>query len=495
MNLPMSIKKSCHLIILLAFALPALLSGCNKKSEDIEEKYTPASNVAVTAFSLKANSTVAPKLDSVYFAIDLRAGIIFNADSLPAGTDVSALVPVITYPSSITGATITTVDGNYDYMASPGTELNFTEPATLKLTSQDGSTSASYTIKVNVHQQNPAQFLWSEQSLTRLPGAASDPAKQKTLTFGTKTLCYVQTQSGEILLSATDTANPDSWTTETLNMNFTPELRTLTASSDRLYILGTDGELFSSADGRIWSDCNQKWECITGAYLQSITGIRNQNGQRIHTAWPAGTLPESVADPEFPVSGFTNAGSVTTEWSPWPTIFVYGGCKSDGSLSDAAWAFDGESWTTISSGKTLKVTDAMLIPYWLSRPTSTMWLTDDRDAWLLVGGTLEDGEPNRKVWYSFDNGITWFEGAETMDMPGRIPGLAGADAIVHLQSRSASAEEWRKAPRRLNTVVEGTTILWECPEIYIFGGNTPGGLTYNTVWRTVLARFTFTPII
>ncbi|MDE7409414.1 MAG: hypothetical protein K2N09_05265, partial [Muribaculaceae bacterium] len=60
----------------------------------------PGSSVAVTKFSLKSKKGSNVKLDSVFFSIDLNRGVIFNADSLPVGTDVTKLVPVIGYVTS-----------------------------------------------------------------------------------------------------------------------------------------------------------------------------------------------------------------------------------------------------------------------------------------------------------------------------------------------------------------------------------------------------------
>lgn len=49
--------------------------------------------MAVTAFSLNDNKKVLDSLSNVFFSIDLVSANIFNADSLPYGTNVSRLVP------------------------------------------------------------------------------------------------------------------------------------------------------------------------------------------------------------------------------------------------------------------------------------------------------------------------------------------------------------------------------------------------------------------
>ena len=79
-----------------------------------------------------------------------------------------------------------------------------------------------------------------------------------------------------------------------------------------------------------------------------------------------------------------------------------------------------------------------------------------------------------------------------MSLPAGIPGI-GTDAVVWIKRLSVSATAWQS---RLNTSLEGSTILWDCPEIYFFGGTeTPGAPLSDTVWRGVLTRFTFVPLI
>ena len=80
----------------LIIAAVATLGACN--SSDEEETLEPevSSSTLVKSFSLVANSKVLPNLDKVFFSIDLNTARIFNADSMPYGTDISHLVTSIT---------------------------------------------------------------------------------------------------------------------------------------------------------------------------------------------------------------------------------------------------------------------------------------------------------------------------------------------------------------------------------------------------------------
>ena len=43
--------------------------------------------------------------------------------------------------------------------------------------------------------------------------------------------------------------------------------------------------------------------------------------------------------------------------------------------------------------------------------------------------------------------------------------------------------------------IDGYNVKWECPYIYLMGGEDAEGMLYNTIWKGVLNRLTFVPII
>lgn len=66
--------------------------ACN---EDSDAPTILNGGAAVTSFSLSENNNILSNLDSVYFSIDLDKARIYNADSLPYGTRINKLIPVI----------------------------------------------------------------------------------------------------------------------------------------------------------------------------------------------------------------------------------------------------------------------------------------------------------------------------------------------------------------------------------------------------------------
>ncbi len=122
---------------------------------------------------------------------------------------------------------------------------------------------------------------------------------------------------------------------------------------------------------------------------------------------------------------------------------------------------------------------------------------------VCIRGRLKDNEYNRTLYYSLDNGVSWKRASELMQLPGYIPDLYAADGLVLSSKMSADLSDiWQhmpsKSPARWLTPaydVEGDKITWDCPYIYLIGGQLPNGSLSSQIWRGVLTRLTFTPLI
>lgn len=143
------------------------LSGisCNSTEDDVIS-YTVSESVRVSGFSLAANDSVLAHLDTIFFTIDLNKGQIYNADSLPVGTDVSALIANISF-DNVAQAKIYMDKGDpakndtIDYIANPTDSIDFTSKVSLEVTAQNGTTVKWYSVKVNVHQIDPDSLYWN----------------------------------------------------------------------------------------------------------------------------------------------------------------------------------------------------------------------------------------------------------------------------------------------------------------------------------------------
>ena len=488
--------------------LMGTLSSCNKKTETEEEVYMPASSVVVNSFSVKGKTDSKSKVrvDSVFFSIDLNHGVIFNADSLPVGTDVTRLVPVISYASSASAVTITQTGGKYtgeiDYKKNPSDSVDFSGKVVLKITAEDEKTTRSYDIKVNVHKMVPDSLTWDRLAVTPMPSRMGAPKQQKTVGYRDTSYTLLKEADDSYTLAVAIDLLSGDWSKQTPSFDFVPDVRTLNATKDQLYLLDTAGTLHTSADGLTWDNTGATWTNIIGAYDDVMLGLRSEGGSLVHTCWPAdaGYSEIPVID-GFPVSDYSEFVQFSNRWTTLPIGFLAGGRVADGSFSDKVWGFDGDHWAVLSDGMLPALAGATIVPYYVYRKTSSSFVQTEFSVWLLIGGLCEGGEFNRTVYASYDNGVNWYAVDTSMQLPDHFPSLWNLDGIVAEWPKQASlTDNWTSTASRglpgmarLKYEVEDYEVYWDCPYIYIFGGETERGNLNDEIWRGVLNRLTFMP--
>lgn len=484
----------------------ACLGSCNSDSKESDNVYVPSSSVAVTAFTLKADKDVVSGLDSVFFSIDLNAGVIANPDSLPVGTRVDKLVPAITYPSTVTSAVITmtggsTRTGEVDYRSNPTDSIDFTGRVTLRLKAEDGQAERTYLLKVNVHKSTPDTLAWERIDLAGLPSRLGAPRAQSTVKYRDLALSIIEESDGSMTLAKSAAPAEGNWTKTSPSLPQGARIETLTATDDALYMLGAAGELYTSADGARWSDTGVRWASITGGYGTALLGIRATASGAVHTSWPASAgIAESPVEAAFPVEGTTTFGLFKSKWAAHPSGFFTGGRMADGTVSNATWAFDGLRWAVITENPAPALTDACMVPYYAFNGKELTRYP----VWMLIGGRLADGSQNREVWLTYDNGANWRRADVHMQLPESLPWLEKADGITLTTPRSADLNEgWTSTSlrtlspwmRKAAPTVSDGIVRWECPYIYLFGGLDADGRLNDRVMRGVLMRLAFTPLI
>ncbi|MBQ4007697.1 MAG: hypothetical protein II603_04080, partial [Muribaculaceae bacterium] len=178
-------KKQNIIYALLAFVLGAMAVSCNNKSTSDEETVqyygVSTSSTMVSRFVLGSNSKVLNNLDSVFFTIDQDRKIIYNADSLPVGTDVRKLTVSLTFPYSVRSAQFRVTNGKLmkdttiTYSSATKDTIDFTGNVLLNIVSRDGLNQATYTVKVNVHQVEPDKLTFAQDQRRDLPNVNGTP--------------------------------------------------------------------------------------------------------------------------------------------------------------------------------------------------------------------------------------------------------------------------------------------------------------------------------
>lgn len=487
--------------ILIGAATTMLLStSCNKKSEEVEPYLTPE-NVAVTSFKVSNNDVLA-NMDTVFFSIDLENGVIFNADSLPVGTDVRKLVATIKYSSYATKATIKMEGGSHktgeiNYADNQTDSIDFSGKVTLSLATATESVKKDYLIKVNVHKQKTDSLIWADLNSTKLPSRMDNPRLQRTIDFKGEAYSLIEENDGSYTFAHSKNLYDQVWTKAEATFPFIPDVRSFSANSASLAILDKDGNLYTSTDSKNWIATNQVWHSIIGGYTDTTLGICKDGSTYKYAQYPTKNLESSVIDSDFPIGNGSNFVTLVNKWTNSPIGFFVGGIKSNNTLSDITWAFDGRVWVKLTEGGIPPLKGAAIIPYYNYRSTSGTLEQTEYPVWMILGGQKADNSLNRTVYISYDNGVTWRKGDNQMQLPAEMPSLAGCDNVVMTTRMSYNLQNnWKRAPkRRVTTEVENMTLYWDCPYIYIIGGYNAAGELSNTIWRGALARLTFPPII
>lgn len=494
-------------IYILTAAFASSFVACNK---DSDEPVSSSSNVMVSSFSLAENDEILKNLDSVFFTIDLVDAKIYNADSLPYGTDVSRLIVNIGTMGSSKAELRVPRKGQSDsiinYIKNPTDSIDFSNGAvTLHLVALDGTTQRDYSISVNVHKVKPDSLFWNKLSKNKLPTLLSNPSAQKTVVYKNKAVCISGTHP-QYTLATIDNPSNFYWDMTDISFSFIPDLNSLNATDNALYILDTDGNLYSSADGANWSACNEQWHHIYGGYEDKLVGVKEIDGKYYHITYPATTT--SLVDDECPVSGTSPFVFLYSEWESTPQAFVIGGRRSDGKIVGDMWGFDGSAWAKISQKGVYAREEMTFFAYYTFKTDTDNWTTTKYPTLVAFGGFDQEGYPGKNVYISIDMGINWNLADDLMQLPDYIPEMGGAQALVFnrtMEARSSNSD-WVEYPsKKLPFWCEIYTPSysrasqrpnqWEAPYIYLFGGYDKNGNLYNSIWRGIINRLSFRPII
>lgn len=506
--------KRFPLYTLLTLIVMGIISSCNSDSDSFVAE-GDFGNCTVSSFSLAKNDSVLTGLDSVFFSIDLVNAVIFNADSLPKDTRTDKLIVNIgTSSASACDLTFrnpeTGRDTTISYIDSPTDSINFADgPVKLLIKSYDGLSSREYTVKVNVHTEVPDTLYWSEAARRTLPSGLTSPSEQKTVEFKGKVYCL--TTAGQ-QASVASTVNPfdNDWTTSTATLPAGAVVSSFSASNSSFYILDTNGRLYTSADALTWTATDVRMDYLYGGYENSVLGVRKDSDGWKHVSYPAST--EQAIPNGCPVSGTSQMILYETKWSAKPLAIFVGGRDASGNAVGSTWGYDGETWAKISTRDIDEREGVSLFPYFTPRVNTSTWRVTERSVIIAVGGRYESTAGNvvsKTVYVSYDQGITWNEASSYLQLPDYMPPFANAQAIVvptTLEVSRSTADGWTSlegtrlpawatpVPFARTSRVSKPIDEWECPYIYLFGGESVNGTLHNTLWRGVIRRFSFRPL-
>lgn len=480
------------------------LMSCSKEKDtasgsEVQYDVLSTTSTLVSSFALKPNAKIMANLDSVKFTIDQAKGEIYNADSLPRGTRVNALLVQLTCASTVATREFVIKNGELlgdttiTYTSSKNDSIDFTGDVTLRITSGDKAHVRDYKVKVNVHKQDVDTITWNTSRRRDLPNVESTLKASKTVVQNDDFLCLVD-DNGSYVLSQSEDPLAGTWSKKVLTLPFTPQVRSFAATDDELFMLDVNGQLFKSDDnGDSWNDCGVAWRTIIGAYGgDRLLGVaQDGEGNFVHAEYANGVdIAGNEIEGNFPVEGMSQLVMASNQWTSSQQAMMVGGVLPDGSYCNYVWGFDGKRWAPINNDDVLPdIRDAALFAYYTMVKRATGATYDKRVTWLVMGGRLSNGNLNTTSYISRNQGINWKVGEKGVQQPDHMPAFYGAQVYTYDRMQSATTMLMAYTPGQVTPVTE-----WNCPYIYLFGGYSIADTPLNSIWEGVLTGLTFKPV-
>lgn len=478
--------KTTYLLIAI---LLGSLAACTKAEDSTVTLYDDS---AITSFTLGTVNRYVNGVKSTYagsdylFHIDQISRTIYNTDSLPKGTDAAHIVcSMNTYNNS--SPFLISTDGTYMTYHSSTDSVDFTTPRTFRVIASSSAGYTDYTVKVNVHKENPDSFVWEKM--------AAIPVMTGVRTIAYDDRIYVFGNEGGAT-TAYYTEDGKSWTAATLPaMTDADAWQNAVANQDSLYIM--DGTtMYRSKDAVTWN--KDESMLPDGITLQRLLGASTSE---VYAQAADGSLITKYCDDQIPIwiqatdetkSSFDALPSQDFTMVSYPLnlsdstdyVLMAGNKKSDDEWSCNLWRRIVDYSETGIESLLVEYLNTLILgkddyPEWIRKWTYVDRANDHRyempaleniqvvwydDVLLAFGGKgLNDDtvSPLSIIYKSRDNGITWKEetsytfpptnGTETINTAATSFSAAVSKGYIWIAC-SDTGEVWRG---RMNRVAWG----------------------------------------
>lgn len=422
-------KKISIRIFLLALAACLSFAACDTSSSTSDSE--TSSDCAITAVTLgtllRTINTVSPNTgaDTTYTVnvtgslypmyIDQLNNRIYNADSLPVGTQIDKVV-FSSLKSSGTLA-IQSLSTGADTLFSATDSTDFRKMRVVRVYSSDGQLSRLYDMEVNVHREEGDSLVWTQTAAATSSTLAAF-AKSRLLSVGTALYAFGEKADGTVSLAVGSSENgqfsagTDLATIDGAALN----VRSVQHLGSTFYALAGNA-LVRSADGATWEKVgSENLVALAGVSADSLYALTAE-GRMVATADGASwTAQKADTDGDWPLSDYASALCPTHTNKSISTLVFAGYCKQQ---QARVWKHDIDAqgtytfaWNYLPQTEELNevafptVADPSLISY--------------DDGLVLVGRTAE----GKAVLYrSSDIGRTWVGGEYT------APAIASATSL------------------------------------------------------------------
>lgn len=390
-------------IIACLFVSACVITSC--LSDDIV--YETDYNASITTFSFDSIVTYYPSvteegkdttlstyvLGSNYpFVIDQIKRRIYNADSLPKGTDVSKVVVNI----GSDGYYIFVEAGENDSIWESTDSLDFTQPIRFKVLSAMNTFGDEYTAEIYVHQQDPDIMSW-----TKLTSNLSTELGAQKAVYSNNSI-FVFSDS-ETQISVTSTQDGKEWTPlQAIDLPIKADYTTAIAWNEKIYILA-DKTLYTSENGINWTkvETDQTFSTLIASSKDKIIGANTDN-YYIESFNATNWELHKILPTNFPKTPYTFASYKLSTNASMERIVLMGNNPVESDTTNIVWGqIDNEhEWAamTYENNKALcpKFKNPTIIHY-------------DNKLYAFGGPAIDGTELQafEQFYSSKDNGISW----------------------------------------------------------------------------------------
>ena len=391
--------------ILILFLAIYIFNACLGKEEEILFSDDPN----FVSLKFDANDSI-PGLEKAVFTVefdeDLQDSIIVNLDSLPFQTRIDSIGPTFTFRSSAYAYLIAldSLETGFDTIAITGKDtVNFEKVVSVTNFAANREVSATYHIKVNVHQVEPELYVW-KRAVDAIYEHGGNV--QQAVFFKDRFLFYVSTGLTNYLYTSD---NAIDWFPMAINgLPLTDNFTTIKSFNDKLYLLHQNGSIYNSEDGENWTATdpgvsgyaarnllfvldNKLWALFQQAADGKLYYAFSENGDDWQLTEAASTM--------FPVVDFASLNFASRVQKP--KALILGGRNNAGTLLNKTWSVEKNvngvyKWVDFTADKTdaQPYAGAAVIPY---------------DNKLLRFGGMNDDDYviGNGLAESVDEGLTW----------------------------------------------------------------------------------------
>lgn len=393
--------------------LVGLMSSCLGGTSDNYDVEIPK-NCQISSFSLSHDSITV--LKTAKFTIDQLNGRIFNADSLPYGTEVGKVLCALEFMDSYSvGTTQMMPEATGDTIVwSAKDSADFSKPVRFVVNGFEG-VSKTYIAQVNIHQVNPDSMAWALHAGQVAGLVVKEQATVVHKYNGVESyFMYVQTaEAGSPYRLYRSAVGDDQHWSPLPALSGLPSsrlrLKQLTAYEGSLYLPSESGTVYRSADGLAWEaistdkyavhyiigavKAGSRQASALAAIVRPVVSSTNElqfASMNKEGIWQAG---EEVPD-DFPLTGFGSAGYSAMYYE---YLMIAGGRDHKGQLLNSSWSTsDGRTWALLTDRQS---------NYFSKREGVLLTAYDDK-LWL-IGGIDGQGVASKEIYHSLDKGVSW----------------------------------------------------------------------------------------